>query len=141
MFITASIIYSGLEFNWGDGIFSIALSDTKHNGFRTAFFHPMASFSEFFVSTQVLRNKTLADRRSHGKDFKFLADRGPNSQSGNHVVHSKTGVMFFTEMQRNIVSCWNTNQPLKEANIHTVGQNNKTMIYPVDLTVKFHFDN
>jgi dopachrome tautomerase len=114
------------------------LSATNDDGFRTAFFHPLASCGEFTVSTQVLRNEKLASRRTHGNDFKFFAYRGPNSQSGNHIFDFKTNVMFFAEMQRNAISCWNTRTYLTEANIHTVLQNNQTMIYPADLSVKFN---
>jgi dopachrome tautomerase len=126
---------AGLEFQWSDGIFSIALSQTKPDGYRTAFFHPMASRGEFTVSTRVLRNKQLASRRTHGNDFKFIGQRGPDSQSGNHHFDAQTKVMFFAEMQKNAISCWNIRDPLKGSNIHIVAQNNSTMIYPVDLTV------
>jgi dopachrome tautomerase len=124
-----------LEFQWTDGIFSVALSKTKPDGYRTAFFHPLASRAEFTVSTQVLRNEKLSERRTHGKDFKFIGQRGPDSQAGNHVYDVETGVMFFAEMQRNAVTCWNIKHPLKGSNLHIVSRNNATMIYPVDLTV------
>lgn len=35
-----------------------------------AFYHAMASTSEFSVSTQILRNQSLASRSYHGDDFK-----------------------------------------------------------------------
>lgn len=40
------------------------------DGFKTAYFHAMASTSEFAVSTQVLRNQSAAARSYHGQDFK-----------------------------------------------------------------------
>jgi hypothetical protein len=127
----------GLQFQWNDGIFSVALSRTKPNGFRTAFFHPLGSHGEFTVSTEVLRNEALASRRTHGGDFKFIGHRGPASQSGPHALHTDTNVLFFAEMQNNAVSCWNLrkSKDLKRANMDIVEQNNQTLIYPVDLTV------
>ncbi|XP_070504364.1 L-dopachrome tautomerase yellow-f2-like [Chironomus tepperi] len=125
----------GLQFQWNDGIFSVALSRTKPNGYRTAFFHPLGSFSEFTVSTEILRNETLATRRTHGKDFKFVGHRGPNTQSGSHAVDLNTNVMFMAEMQNNAVSCWNIKKDLKRTNMDIVKQNNSTLIYPVDLTI------
>lgn len=125
----------GQTFQWTDGIFSIALSSKKLNGFKTAFFHALSSQGEFTVSTEVLKNEQLSTRLSHGKDFKFLGQRGANSQSGSHALDLNTNVMFFTQMQRNAVTCWNVHEPLKPANIHIVEQNNATLIYTADLTV------
>lgn len=60
----------GLQFTRRDGLFSVALSHRLTNGFKFAFFHAMCSDAEFFVSTEVLRNETLATRTYHGTDFK-----------------------------------------------------------------------
>ena len=128
-------ILIGNQFQWNDGVWSIALSRTKPNGFKTAFFHPLGSSSEFSVPTEVLRNETLASRRTHGQDFKFIGHRGPNSNSGSHAVDLNTNVMFFAEMQNNAVSCWNLKKDLKRTNMDIVQQNNLTLIYPSDLTV------
>lgn len=61
---------AGLRYQWDDGIFSITLGQKKRDGSRTAYFHPMASTSEFTVSTQVLRNSEAASRSNHGDDFR-----------------------------------------------------------------------
>lgn len=61
---------AGVQFQWNDGIFSITLGDRERNGFKTAYFHSMASTSEFSVSTQILRNQSAAARSYHGQDFK-----------------------------------------------------------------------
>ena len=129
-----------MQFSWNDGLFSVALSSTKPNGFKTAFFHPLSSYGEFTVTTEVLKNETLASRRSHGKDFKFIGHRGERSQSGPHVYDTENNVIFFGEMQKNSVTCWNIRNSLKPSNIHTVEQNNSTLIYPVDLTVKYFIE-
>lgn len=135
LFLNISVLI-GQQFQWNDGIFSIALSNPKPNGFRTAFFHPLASQDEFTVSTQVLRNEVLSTRRTHGNDFKFIGQRGANSQSGSHVLDPQSNVLFFAQMQQNAVNCWNVKGPrIKPGRIHTVQQNNATLIYPVDLTV------
>lgn len=119
-----------------DGIFSVALSTRNPNGFRTAFFHPLASTGEFTVSTQVLRNESASQRRVHGNDFKFIGHAGPKAQRGSHVYDQRRNVIFFGEMQKNSVSCWHVKDPFKASFIHTVEQNNLTLIYPVDLGVK-----
>ncbi|XP_074031822.1 protein yellow isoform X4 [Leptinotarsa decemlineata] len=67
------------------GIISVALGPVKKNGFRTAYFHSLASTSEFSVSTEVLRNQTLAtDPRSYvlfkidDDQLWILSDRMPS---------------------------------------------------------------
>ncbi|CRL01323.1 CLUMA_CG014255, isoform A [Clunio marinus] len=125
----------GIQFQWSDGLFSVALSTTKPNGYRTAFFHPLSSTAEFTVTTEILRNETLASRRVHGNDFKHLGTRGYGTQSGTHFYDLNSNVIFFAEMQKNAISCWNVKKPLKPANIHLVAQNNSTMIYPSDVFI------
>lgn len=127
--------FSGVQFQWNDGIFSVALSGERFNGFRTAFFHPLSSNSEFTISTEVLRNESLAGRRTHGRDFKFVGQRGINSQAGPHYFDLNSNVIFFAEVQKNSVSCWNIKEPLNPSNVHMVEQDNSTLIYPVDLIV------
>lgn len=89
------------------------------------------------MTTEILRNETLASRRTHGKDFKFIGQRGARSQSGPHAYDIQNNVLFFGEMQTNSVTCWNIKDPLKPSNVHLIEQNNLTLIYPVDLTVKY----
>lgn len=50
----------GINFQWTDGIFGLALGPVEQSGYKTLYFHPLVSNNEFSVSTQVLRNKTLA---------------------------------------------------------------------------------
>lgn len=60
---------AGVQYQWNDGIFSITLSERNADGFKTAYFHAMASTSEFEVSTAVLKNQSNAARTYHGRDF------------------------------------------------------------------------
>lgn len=60
---------AGLDFQWNDGIFSIALTEEKADGTRDAYFHAMAGTHLYRVSTSILRNETLATRSYHGNDF------------------------------------------------------------------------
>lgn len=60
---------AGIQYQWDDGIFSITLGNRNPDGYRVAYFHPMASTSEFAVSTKVLQNRENADRSYHGTDF------------------------------------------------------------------------
>lgn len=61
---------AGVQYQWNDGIFSITLGNPLPDGDRIAYFHAMASVSEFSVPTHILRNESLAARSYHGSDFK-----------------------------------------------------------------------
>lgn len=39
----------GLKYQWDDGIFSITLGNRQPDGYRTAYFHPMARFLINFI--------------------------------------------------------------------------------------------
>lgn len=144
----------GFQFSRRDGLFSVALSHRLANGFKIAFFHAMVSDVEFVVSTEILRNETLAKRTYHGKDykvimksfdihfwndptndFKVLGHRGgEKSQAGIHIFDPKTRVMFTTMLQRNAVDCWRFDLGFSPALMDTVDQNDETLYYPVDIT-------
>ncbi|KAG5676601.1 hypothetical protein PVAND_006424 [Polypedilum vanderplanki] len=128
----------GLKFSWDDGIFSITLGkrdDSKDGSYRDAYFHPMISFSEFSISTRILRNQTLATRSYHGNDVKLLGNRGKNSQSTMHSYHEKSGIIYFAEINKNAVSCWNTRKPLRPSNVKIIARDDIKLIYPSDLSV------
>lgn len=62
----------GFNFQWEDGVFSIALTKKQADGYRYAYFHPMSSTHLYKLSTQILQNETLATRRDHGNDIQVL---------------------------------------------------------------------
>lgn len=126
---------AGLIYQWNDGIFSITLGNRNSDGYRTAYFHPMASISEFAVSTRVLQSQQAAARSNHGNDFRWLGNRGPNTQSAMHDFDRNTGVIFYSQVGINGVSCWNSNRPYTPENHGLLARNNETMIYPGDLNV------
>lgn len=70
--LAGEFLVGGLHFQWNDGIFSIALSDIKSDGYRDAYFHSMAGTHLYKVSTRILQNETLATRSYHGNDFKVI---------------------------------------------------------------------
>lgn len=59
----------GQKFQWNDGVFSVALSGIKQDGYRDMFFHSMAGVHMYKVSTDVLKNQTRATRSYHENDF------------------------------------------------------------------------
>nr|XP_049695806.1 L-dopachrome tautomerase yellow-f2 [Helicoverpa armigera] len=121
---------AGQSFTWNDGVFSIALGNEGPDGCRTAFFHPMVSSQEFAVSACELES-----REANQTAFNVLGDRGANSQSTMHDIHTPSNVIFFAEIAQNAVSCWNTERPLNRQNMQILGQDGQRLSYPSDLHV------
>lgn len=126
---------AGLHYQWDDGIFSITLGPRESNGYRTVYFHPMISTNEFIVNSQVLQTEANALRAYQGQDFKLLGNRGPNTQSAMHHLDLISGVMFYAEIGRNAVGCWNSRQPFNAGTHQVVARDDEKMIYPSDLRV------
>ncbi|XP_028164773.1 protein yellow [Ostrinia furnacalis] len=127
----------GLNFNWTDAIFGIGISAPNADNFSTLYFHPMASYNEFSVSTEYLRNQSIADANFDA--FKVLGNRGPNAQSSASFLDPKTGVLFYSLVNLNAVACWRTSN--KEYNMVNQGRiymNEDTMVYPTDIKVDYN---
>lgn len=129
----------GIQFQWMDGIFGIALSPLDIDNDRTLFFHPMSSFREFAVSTSVFKDKETADRsaesfvpigRQRAKDF--------GHSSGSAI--DRNGVMFFNMATRDSVWCWDTRKEYIPQNLGVVGTSNVSLVFPNDLRVDLEED-
>ncbi|XP_017461593.1 PREDICTED: protein yellow [Rhagoletis zephyria] len=99
----------GIEFQWDDGLYGLALSKAQPDGFATLYFHPLSSTTEFAVNTRMLRNKTLATSSGIYHDFKILGARGINGQAGAAFVDPRTEVLFYALPNLNALDCWSTN--------------------------------
>lgn len=123
----------GINFQWSaEGIFGMALSPPQPSGFKTVFFHALASNREFFVSTEILRNKEKKDESYH--DFSVLPSRGP----GGHVTSQwidQNGIMFFNLIDQNAVGCWDTRKPYSKENLAVVAKDDEGLIFPSDVRV------
>uniref|UniRef100_A0A182Q3X4 Yellow protein n=1 Tax=Anopheles farauti TaxID=69004 RepID=A0A182Q3X4_9DIPT len=127
------------RFTWYDGIFSVAVGGRwrESSTERTVYLHAMASVSEIAVSNRILQNETLANLGNavYGRAFLHLGPRGPNTQSSSHAYDPTTGVLFYAEVNRNSIGCWNTNKPFDPDNHGIVHLDNEEMIYPADLRI------
>lgn len=135
--LASELYVGGLSFSWDDGIFSITMGPQQNDGSRLVFFHAMISNDEFGVSNYILQDPNRADRSYHGKDFHLLGHRGPKRQSTMHSYDNRTNVVFYAEIQRNGIGCWNADRPLTPEYHGTVASDPERMVYPSDLTVIF----
>ncbi|KAL1450633.1 hypothetical protein WDU94_002973 [Cyamophila willieti] len=125
----------GLNFQWTDGVFGVALSPVQKDGYRTLYFHPLSSTKEFAVSTKILQNKTIASDSYY--EFKVLGTRGPNSQAGAASLDEKTGILFYSQINKNGVGCWNSYhaKEYSEDTNDLVGTDDKTLVFPSEVKV------
>ncbi|CAK1554521.1 unnamed protein product [Leptosia nina] len=126
----------GHNFSWTDAIFGLSLSAPNADNFSTLYFHPMASYNEFAVSTEYLRNQSIADANFNA--FKLLGSRGPNAQSSASFIDPKTGVLFYSLVNLNAVACWRTtNKEYIMKNQGRIYMDDVKMIYPTDIKVDY----
>ncbi|ALC48066.1 yellow-h [Drosophila busckii] len=127
----------GLNFQWMDGVFGLSLSQKN----RFLYFHPMASFKEFMVSADLLLDEFLWLNESinTSKYFVPIGDRGSNGQSSTSAI-ARNGVMFYTQVQKDLIGCWDTSKPYIRENLGTlidITNSSNTMLiqFPNDLKV------
>jgi len=125
----------GVNFQWTDGIFGIALSKIQDKGFRTLYFHALSSLHEFSVSTEVLRNKAVATDPHSYHLFKDEGEKGPLSQTSASVLDENTGVLFLTQLNKDAIGCWNTKKPLNPENVGIVAQDKEALIFTNDMKI------
>ncbi|XP_076266424.1 L-dopachrome tautomerase yellow-c [Rhynchophorus ferrugineus] len=125
----------GVNFQWTDGVFSLALGPESNDGYRTVYFHALASLNEFSVDSSVLRNKTLASDPHIYNLFKLEGLKGDKSQTSASVFDEKTNSLFLTQLNRNGVACWNPKKPLKPENVALVTQDDEKLIFTNDIKI------
>lgn len=132
--LSGNFTVNGINFQWTDGLFGLALSAPKEDGYSTLYFHPMASTNEFSVSTEFLRSTEIAEENFH--EFKLLGSRGPNAQSSVQFLDQKTGVLFYALVNLNAVACWKTNNTAYTIQSQgRVFMSNVSMVFPNDVKV------
>ncbi|XP_068630257.1 dopaminechrome tautomerase-like [Battus philenor] len=133
--LAGSYRVGGVEFHWTDGVFGLALSEPRENGYRTMFFHAFSSTKEFCVSTELLRNYTFIDKSEAFNDFKLLGDRGENTQASASFYDEKNHVLFYTQVNRDGVGCWNSNKPYTPENNPLLFNDTERLEFPNDLKI------
>ncbi|XP_011290952.2 LOW QUALITY PROTEIN: protein yellow [Musca domestica] len=124
---------AGLNFQWGEeGIFGMALSPIRSDGYRTMYFSPLASHRQFAVSTRILRDETRVEDSYH--DFIALDERGPNSHTTARVM-SEDGVELFNLIDQNSVGCWHSSMPYSPQFHGIVDRDDVGLVFPADVKI------
>ncbi|XP_046959688.1 uncharacterized protein LOC124529816 [Vanessa cardui] len=123
----------GLNFQWTDGIFGLALSPVDQSEERTLYFHAMSSYREFLVKTSVLRDSSRVNDSS--TEFSIIGEsRGLFGQSSASAI-DKQGVMFYGLVTRDTIACWDTAKSYSKPNLGVVAMNKETLVFPNDIRI------
>ncbi len=125
----------GIDFQWVDGLFGMALSTPDNRGNRLLYFHPLSSYREFSVPTWALRNESLGF--AINQYFQVVGE--PRATEVAHSTGSavdRNGVLYYNLLSKSAVGCWNSNldeySPATQGLLH---QSNETLSFPNDLRV------
>jgi hypothetical protein len=97
----------------------------------------------FSVSNRVLQNETHATSPNSFDDYALEGDRGPNTHATAQFLDETTGVIFFTQLKRDGIACWNprTMEPLTPQTFELIVADEKTLVFPNDLKVRCRSNN
>jgi len=127
----------GVRVQWKDGVFGLALSERRADGYRTLYFGVMASTRMFSVDTRVLQsNSSVADTID---EYKYLGHRPVGMQAAALSMDGATGAVFYSLVNQDAIGCWNPRRSEQHSNETTavVAQDSVTLQYPSDIKVDF----
>ncbi|XP_011300266.1 protein yellow [Fopius arisanus] len=127
---------SGLTFQWTDGLFGMALSEPKEDGSKTLYFHPFSGIHEFSVSTSLLKNQTALANPDYRNEFRIEGNKGAKSQGTSSAIDSETGIIYFTQVNKNAVACWDTHEQLNPDTFRVVAQDDNDLVFPNDIVIE-----
>lgn len=134
--LQGDLTVGGVNFQWTDGVFGMALGKpTNDHGDRMVYFHALASTKEFAVSNTVLKNESFATSPEAYYAYTLLGDRGPKSQSTAEFYDEKTDVIFYTQINRDAIGCWNIKKPFTPETQGLVDSDSHTLVFPNDLKI------
>ncbi|KAG6450754.1 hypothetical protein O3G_MSEX006768 [Manduca sexta] len=124
---------AGLNFQWGaEGIFGITTSPIGSDGYRTLYFTPLSSHTEFAVSTRILRDESKV--KGSYKDFSVVGVRGPDSHTTAKVMDD-SGIQLFSLIDQNAIGCWSSSLPFKPQNIGIIDKDDVGLVFPSDVKI------
>jgi len=125
----------GVNFQWTDGIFGMGLGMPTPDGSRKVYFHALSSTKEFEVPNRVLQNETYSTGSDAYFDYKLVGDRGQNGQSSAEFYDDESGVLFYTQVNKDGVGCWNSKKPYNPDTQGLVDSDSDALVFPNDLKV------
>lgn len=102
---------------------------------RSVYFHALSSTKEFVVPNRILQNETHVTSPKAYYDFKLLGDRGANGQATAEFFDENTKTLFYTQVNKDGIGCWNSQKPYTEENQGLVDSDSDALVFPNDLKV------
>lgn len=125
----------GVNFQWTDGVFGMAIGPMKPDHSKDIYFHALASTKEFKVNNRVLQNESLVTSPEAYYEFKYVGDRGMNGQSTAEVYDRETNVIFYTQVNKDAIACWNIKKPYVADNQGLIDSDSHTLVFPNDMKI------
>lgn len=125
----------GVNFQWTDGIFGLGLGKQTPDGSRQVYFHALSSTKEFEVSNRVLQNETHSTGTDAYFDYKLVGDRGQNGQATAEFFDDDSGVLFYTQVNKDAIGCWNSKKPYNPDTQGLVDSDSDALVFPNDLKI------
>ncbi|XP_011504192.1 PREDICTED: protein yellow-like [Ceratosolen solmsi marchali] len=125
---------TGINFHWTDGVFGLVVSPHREDGSKTLYFHALSAVREFSVSTAVLRNESSASSDNYYL-FTLAGEKGQGSQGTSSAIDLQTGIIYFTQINRHGIACWNTKEPLNPNTFNLISQDLEKMSFPNDIAI------
>ncbi|KAF9422347.1 hypothetical protein HW555_001937 [Spodoptera exigua] len=122
----------GIDFYWSDGVSSGALSQPKKDGFCDLYLHPTSSTKQFRMSTRLLRDKNVP-KEDIFNGVEIIGDKGPKSQATSCDIDLSTNVLFYTQVCKNGLGCWNLDKKFSEVNTPLILSDCNLMEFPNDV--------
>lgn len=94
----------------------------------------MSSTKEFVVPNYVLQNETRATGSNY-YDFQLLGERGPNGQSSASYYDENTKVLFYTQVNKDSIQCWNSENAYTPDTQGIVESDSDALEFPNDLKI------
>lgn len=83
----------------------------------------------------MLQNRTHATGQDAYYDFKLLGDRGENGQSSAEFYDTTADVLFYTQVNKDGIGCWNSAQKYTADTQGLVDSDSDALVFPNDLKV------
>lgn len=81
----------------------------------------------------MLQNETHATSSKSYGDFSYVGDRGANGQSSAEFLDEKTNTLFYTQVNKDAINCWNADKPYNVETQGLVDSDSDSLVFPNDL--------
>lgn len=125
----------GDQFDLLDGVLGMDLSPNIPGRDRKLFYHALASNTENWVYTAVLRNESLFESDPASSPHLFHTYPGKRTSQSAAMAIDKNGISYFANMEDTTIMCWNTDELYGGDNLDVIEKNNIELQFPSGIKV------